>query len=128
MYTLRHVQLRDKDGLSGCDLRYRRRRDDRLCSGRRVATGGADNRRAYYLRNIAGGVVVDEEDRPKRRVIRHVLGRKDIVPFGWDTGVPDFWDTPEVSWCEGMSSNTLKVHWCHLETYPGEGVPEVLAD
>jgi hypothetical protein len=48
----------------------------------------------------------------------------DIVPFGWDTAVPNFKDTPEVSWCEGMSSDTREVHWCHRETYPGEGKPE----
>ncbi len=46
---------------------------------------------------------------------------KDITPFGFDTGIINFNAVPEVSWCEGMSSDRKEVHWCTLESYPGEG-------
>jgi hypothetical protein len=45
---------------------------------------------------------------------------KDIVPFGWDTGIPNFWDIPEVSFCLGMSSDTKRVHWCYLEVFASD--------
>ena len=48
----------------------------------------------------------------------------DIEPFGWDTQIINFSRIPVVSWCEGMSSNTIEVHWCHLENkeYADEAV------
>jgi len=39
----------------------------------------------------------------------------DIRLLGVDIKVINFNRMPEVSWCEGMSSNTVEVHWCHLE-------------
>ena len=44
-----NVQLWDKNDLSTRGLRWRRRRNDRLRCGRRMATGGTDYRRANYL-------------------------------------------------------------------------------
>ena len=47
----------------------------------------------------------------------------DIEPFGWDSHIINFNRNPAVSWCEGMSSDTVEVHWCHLENREFAGEP-----
>jgi sugar lactone lactonase YvrE len=50
----------------------------------------------------------------------------DYEPFGIDTHAIDFSDLPEVTWCEGMSSDTKEVHWCHLIPHPPSEEGDIL--